>query len=123
MRYPALGTKLKVREAPAFTDMVPEGEMVPPDPADAVIVWTGVAASWLIVKVLLAMAIPAALGPPVFAATEITTVPFPEPLWPDVIVTHETPLDELHEQPWEAATPTVALPPALGKDWLVGEME
>jgi hypothetical protein len=39
------------------------------------------------------------------------------------MVTHGTPLDELHAHACGAVTLTVVLPPELEKDRLVGEME
>jgi hypothetical protein len=69
------------------------------------------------------MVIPPLREAPVFEATETETVPFPLPLLPDVMVTHESPLDAVHAQPCAAVTLTNALPPEALNDWLVGEME
>jgi hypothetical protein len=54
-------------------------------------------------------------------ATENSTLPFPDPLAPAVIVTHESLGVAVHEQPAGLVTDTVPVPPCFGKLWLVGE--
>src|SRR6185295_10360421 len=58
---------------------------------------------------------------PVFAAMVNVTVPFPDPLAPDVIVSQAALLIAVHVQPLPAVTATgVPAPPAEPIDWDVG---
>ena len=59
----------------------------------------------------------------VFEDTEYRMVPFPVPLLPDVIVSHEALLEALQVQPDCVATDTLPVPPEAPKLALVGEME
>lgn len=61
-------------------------------------------------------------GPP-DAATLNRTVPLPDPLAPDVIVTQSTALEAFHPHPSPADTVTVPVPPPASTDWLSGEIE
>jgi hypothetical protein len=54
-------------------------------------------------------------GPPLFAATEMRTMPGPLPLSPEAIVTHAAPLAELHAHPLGADTAMSTAPPAGAK--------
>ena len=58
----------------------------------------------------------------VFAATLKFTVPSPEPLAPDVMVSHEAELAAVHEQPASVSTLTVPLVAAAGTEAVTGEM-
>ncbi len=50
-------------------------------------------------------------------------VPFPVPLLPDVMVSHESLLEALQMHPDWVATDTLPVPPEAPKLALVGEME
>ena len=56
----------------------------------------------------------------VFAVTEKSTVPFPEPELPEVMVIQFTLLEAVQLQALDAATPTLPFPALLVKDWLDG---
>jgi hypothetical protein len=60
---------------------------------------------------------------PEFKATEKFAVPFPEPLLPEVIVIQASLLTAVQLHPFKDVTPTLPVPPAAPKDWLVGEIE
>ena len=49
-----------------------------------------------------------------FAPADQATIPLPDPLAPEVTVTHEAVLDAVHEHPPDVATLTVPVPPAAG---------
>ena len=66
------------------------------------------------------VSVPDRAAPPVFAATEYVTVPFPLPLAPDVTVMNEALLVAVHAQPEDAVTATVAVPPVFATDCVVG---
>jgi hypothetical protein len=59
---------------------------------------------------------------PVLAATAYSTVPFPEPLVPEVMVTHPASLEAVQLHPAVVVTVTVPFPPADAKDRLRGLM-
>jgi hypothetical protein len=50
------------------------------------------------------------------------TVPLPEPALPDVIVIHESLLTAVQVHPVDEVTPTLPVPPTVGKEALVGDM-
>ena len=57
----------------------------------------------------------------VLALTEKLTAPLPEPLAPEVILSHGVLLlTALHVQPEVAVTVTVLVPPAAAMVWVVG---
>ncbi len=56
-----------------------------------------------------------------FTAADKLTVPFPEPLPPDVIVSHESLLVAVHAHPAAAVTATESAPPAAVVDCVTGE--
>jgi len=56
-----------------------------------------------------------------FAATESFTVPVPDPLPPEVMVSQSAWLLAVQVQLAVAVTLTLPLPPLAVKDWLVGE--
>jgi hypothetical protein len=58
----------------------------------------------------------------VLAAIASCTVPFPEPLLPDVRPIHPALLDAFHAQPAGAVTATDADPPLVPTFWLDGEI-
>jgi hypothetical protein len=58
----------------------------------------------------------------VFAATVKTTVPFPEPLAPELIVIHAAPLAAVHAHPVPAVTLRLLGPPAAAAASVVGVM-
>lgn len=75
------------------------------------------------VKVFPAMvSVPLRLVVPVLAATLKVTVPPPVPAAPAVTVIHAALLTAVHAQPAAALTVVLAVPPAAGTDWLVGEI-
>jgi hypothetical protein len=78
---------------------------------------------WLSVKVLPATVTVALRPGPVVAAALYCTSPLPVPVAPDAIVSHDSLLDAVHEQPAVVATVTRPLPPAAGTDAESGEME
>ncbi len=67
------------------------------------------------------VSVPDRLGPLVAAKVKFT-VPFPEPLAPDVMVIHETLRAAVQAQPAPPVTATEALPPDEGTDRVSGEM-
>lgn len=83
------------------------------------------AAAWLTVKVRPAMVSVPVRAAPLFAATVKPTDPFPEPLAPEVMLSHAAWLVALQVQlPPDAVTVTgVPLPPAAAVESLVGERE
>jgi hypothetical protein len=77
-------------------------------------------AAWFTVNVWPAIVSVPERAVPVFAAAEKVVVPLPVPLAPPVIVSHETLLTAVHEQPAAVVTATGApAPPLTGIDWLV----
>jgi hypothetical protein len=90
-----------------------------PEAADSMVVQP---CPWLTVNVRPAIvSVPDRLGPLV-AATVKLTVPFPEPLAPDVMVIHETFRVAVQAQPAPPVTATEPLPPDDGTDRVSGEM-
>jgi hypothetical protein len=62
-------------------------------------------------------------APPFVDAAVNLTVPLPDPLLPDVTVSHGASLVAVQSQPFPAVTVTVPLPPPAGTFVLVGEIE
>jgi len=60
---------------------------------------------------------------PVLAATLNPTEPFPVPLAPEVIASHEALLLAVHAQPLVVVTPTLPLDALSETFWLGGEIE
>lgn len=58
-----------------------------------------------------------------FAAALYWTVPFPDPLPPDVTLSHGALLLAVHPHPEPAVTATLPVPPPAGAFALVGEIE
>ncbi|OPY08536.1 MAG: hypothetical protein A4E67_00953 [Syntrophaceae bacterium PtaB.Bin038] len=95
--------------APLVTVDVPWGEIVPPEPAEAVMVKDPAAAAWVTVKACPATERVAVLeAVPVLAATLKDTDPCPAPLDPAVTASHAALLDAV--QPHVEAVETVTLP-------------
>jgi hypothetical protein len=61
--------------------------------------------------------------PPVLAATLNPTEPFPEPLPPDVIESHDALLVAVHAHPLVVVTATLPLDAVAATFWLVGAIE
>ena len=70
--------------------------------------------AWLTVNVSYPIVIVPLRGGPALGATENPTVPFPDPLEPDVTVIQAASLTAVQEQP-DAETPTLLDPPLAGK--------
>jgi hypothetical protein len=66
------------------------------------------------------VSVPERVGP-AFAAAVKFTEPFPEPVAPDVIVSHGALLADVQLQPLPAVTLTLPDPPAPGASWLCAD--
>jgi hypothetical protein len=109
---------------PLETLDVPEGEMVPPEPAEAEMLNDPTEPDWVTVKAwppTVRIAVLDAL--PVLAATANETDPGPVPLDPADTVSHEAPLTAVQLQVDPAETDTLPAPPEETYDWLTGERE
>ena len=83
----------------------------------------GAGAAWFTVKVCPAIVSVPLRALPVLAATLKPTVPFPLPLVPEVIVSHDALLLAVHAHPLVVVTATLPLDAVSGAFWLVGAME
>ena len=79
--------------------------------------------AWLTVKVWPAMVRLPERGPPVFAAAVKVTAPFPVPVAPSVIESHDALLVDVQPHPAGAETFTDPFPPAAGTFWLGADSE
>jgi hypothetical protein len=122
--HPALDVAVQLQPEPVDTEIA-----VPVPPAAPTETVVGVTegehvAAWFTVTVWFAIVNVPVRAVPVFAAVLIDTLPFPLPLVPDVMDTHDTLLVAVHPQPAAAVTVTgpVAPPPAPA-DRVVGLTE